>query len=244
MEKERGGPGAAYTSVADQTAAAAAASQARQAINLRVLLELRRRLKSAAEKELAVGADRSRGFREELRRGEAELRLCARLLQVRASQLAQVGLRAESARMRASQTCARLTSLERENEDLTQQLGEAQQVAEQLRVTLEAERSARHGTLDSFVVATTALINELALAMRDQSSIQARMRDLIDESQALSERAGLLHAWYQVVHRSLTELCTGIADALGGVGIRPEEVIPAERLHVPLPRIVRTASRS
>lgn len=209
-------PEAENTAAAAQQAAITEASRARQAINLRVLLELRRRLKSAAEKELAVGADRARSLRNELRRAEAELRLCARLLQVRAEQLGRATSRAETAHDRATHTCARLTSLDRENDDLAHQLAEAQDVATQLQVSVQPERHARHGTLDSFVLATNALVNELARAVQDQSAIRTRMRDLIEENHMLAVRAEALHSCYQTTQRAMGDLCEAIAEALGG----------------------------
>jgi len=187
---------------------------ASEAINLRVLLELRRRLKSVAEKELATGADRFRALRGELRRSEAELRLCARVLQTHAAQLSQTVSRTETARVRATQTCARLTSVERENEDLGQQLARAQGAAGSLQLSVRADEHTRHGTLDSLVLATGALVNELALAMRDQSSISARSRDLIEESEVLAARARTLQSCFQTVHMAMLDLCEGISDAL------------------------------
>jgi chromosome segregation ATPase len=200
------------------------AAHARDAVNLRVLLELRRRLKSVAEKELATGADRFRNLRNEVRRSEAELRLCVRILQTHAGQLSQAVSRTAAAHTRANQTCARLTSLERENEDLGQQLTQAQTAAGSLQLSLRADDRARHGTLDSFVIAAGALMNELALALRDQSSISARTRDLIEESEVLAARARSLQSCYQTVHMAMLDLCEGIADALQRGGAVGDEV--------------------
>jgi chromosome segregation ATPase len=187
---------------------------ASEPINLRVLLELRRRLKSVAEKELATGTDRFRTLRGELRRSEAELRLCARVLQSHAAQLSQTISRTEAARVRATQTCARLTSVERENEDLGQQLARAQAAAGSLQLSVRADDHARHGTLDSFVLAAGALMNELALAVRDQSSTSARTHDLIEESEVLAARARMLQSCFQTVHMAMLDLCEAITDAL------------------------------
>ena len=148
-----------------------AVSQAREAINLRVLLELRRRMKSAAEKELAVGADRSRALRSELRRSEAELRLCARMMKVRAAQLGQAAERSGLTQGRASQTCARLAALARENDDLARQLSDAQEAAGRLELSVRSEQHAARGVLEAFVLATNSLMNELSLAAQDQASI-------------------------------------------------------------------------
>jgi len=211
-----------------------------QGLNLRVLLELRRRLKSAAEKELAVGADRFRNLRGELRRAEAELRLCARVLQSHATQLSQTVSRTESAQTRASQTCARLTSLERENEDLGQQLARAQDVASQLHTPLEADQQIRNGTLDSFVIATGALMNELALALRDQSSISARTRDLIEESEVLSARARSLQMCYQTLHLAMTDLSGSIGDALKRGGFMGDEISSGEGMQSASPLLDRS----
>jgi chromosome segregation ATPase len=199
-----------------------------QGVNLRVLLELRRRLKSAAEKELAVGADRFRNLRGELRRAEAELRLCARVLHSHATQLSQTVSRTETAQARASQTCARLTSLERENEDLGQQLARAQGTTSQLHTPLEADQQIRNGTLDAFVMATGALMNELALALRDQSSISARTRDLIEESEVLSARARSLQTCYQTLNLAMTDLSESIGDALRRGGFMGDEALAEE----------------
>lgn len=209
-----------------------AVAGARPPVNLRVLLELRRRLKSAAEKELAGGADRFRNLRNELRRAEAELRLCARILQTHAGQLTQAVSRTETAQSRASQTCTRLTSLERENEDLGQQLAQAQDVARNLHVPAEADQQVRNGTVDSFVIATGALMNELALALRDQSSISARTRDLIDESRLLAARARSLQTCYQTVHMAMTDLSESIGDALKKGGLAADEIAGAEELRM------------
>ncbi|MCJ7751510.1 MAG: hypothetical protein MUQ65_10520, partial [Armatimonadetes bacterium] len=81
-----------------------AVSRAREAINLRLLLELRRRLKAAAERELAIGADRMRRLRTDLRRGEAELRLFGKSLHARGQQLGRVLARVQSTQARAAQT--------------------------------------------------------------------------------------------------------------------------------------------
>jgi chromosome segregation ATPase len=244
IEQGRGATGAGAGAAVAERSAGLVGSQAQQAVNLRVLLELRRRLKATAEKELAVGADRCRGLRGELRRAEAELRLCARVLEVRAEQLAELGSRTDNARARASQTCARLASLERENDDLTQQLGEAQRAARALQLSVQAERNARQGTLDSFVLAATGLINELALAAQDQRTVHARMRDLIDENQALSERASLLYACHRTVQIALMRVCENIADALGGVPGQVAAEAPAGALAVAAPPPAPVAGRS
>jgi len=206
---------------------AAPTARAREAVNLRVLLELRRRLKSVAEKELSTGADRFRTLRGELRRSEAELRLCARILQTHAGQLAQAVSRTEAAQTRATQTCARLASLERENQDLGEQLAQAQTAAGSLQLSMRADDQARHSSLDSFVVATSALVNELALVLRDQSSISARTRDLIEESEMLAARARSLESCYQTVHMAMLDLSAGIAEALRNGGVMAGRVAEA-----------------
>jgi chromosome segregation ATPase len=203
-----------------------------EAINLRVLLELRRRLKSVAEKELATGADRFRMLRGELRRSEAELRLCARVLQSHAIQLSHTVSRTESAQARATQTCTRLTALERENEDVGQQLAQAQAAAGSLQLSMRAGEQARHGTLDSFVLATGALVNELALALRDQSSISTRTRDLIEESEVLAARARSLQSCYQTVHVAMLDLCEEISDALQRGNVIPDEASDGDAFEI------------
>jgi len=200
--------------------------QVRQEVDLRVLLELRRRLKSSAEKELAMAADRCRSLRNALRRAEAELRLCSHILQGQSNQLMQVVSHTEMTQAHAAQTCARLSSLERENEDLGQQLAQAQHEANHLQISAQRELHARHGTLDSFVLAANALGKELALAIRDQSFVSARTRDLIEESEILSARARFLRSCQESVHAAMTDLSETITEALSGSGFAAEEMTP------------------
>ena len=193
-----------------------ALSEAREAINLRLLLELRRRLKGTAEKEIAIGAERIRHLRSELRSAEAEMRLCARALEGRSQALARLTARLDDASSRASQTCARLSALEQEHVDLSHQLGLAQRAAAGLRESVRAARHVRNGTLDSFVLATMALVNDLAYAVRDQSSLQVRGRDLIDESETFAARAALLRDCFSSTQSAIASVCENIARALDG----------------------------
>jgi chromosome segregation ATPase len=130
-------------------APATTVTQTREAINLRVLLELRRRLKSAAEKELAVGADRMRALRGLLRRAESELRLCAHSLETRAQQLAQTASRVEKAQAQAAHTCARLSSLEHEHADLSQQLSAAQSDTAGIQLSMGSALGESGGTREA-----------------------------------------------------------------------------------------------
>jgi chromosome segregation ATPase len=210
-----------------------AASQTREAINLRLLLELRRRLKSAAEKELAVGAERMRALRSLLRRAESELRLCARALETRAQQLAQTAGRVEKAQSEAAHTCARLSSLEHEHADLSQQLSAAQNDAAGLQLSVSSavgqgslssevgalrpgSARARSGTLDSFVLATAALLSDLSHAIADQSSLRTRGRDLIERGESCAARARSLQTCFQNAHRAMTAIGDEIRAALDG----------------------------
>ena len=253
-------------------AAPTTGTQTREAINLRVLLELRRRLKSTAERELAVGADRMRGLRGLLRRAESELRLCARAVETRAQQLAQTATRVEKAQAQAAHTCARLSSLEHEHADLAQQLSAAQSDTAGIKLSMssavgesgfarevgaappshtgqvdaarpsfareadaarpsfarevDAERPsfarqasfahARSGTLDSFVLATAALMSDLSHAIADQASLRARGRDLIETSESCAARARALQTCFQTAHRALTAMGDEIRSALDG----------------------------
>lgn len=225
-------------------------TQTREAINLRVLLELRRRLKSTAEKELAVGADRMRALRGLLRRAESELRLCARAVETRARQLAQTASRVEKAQAQAAHTCARLSSLEHEHADLAQQLSAAQSDTAGIQLSMSsavgesgfarevgAERpshpgqvdaarrsfareaspaQARSGTLDSFVLATAALMSDLSHAISDQASLRARGRDLIERGESCAAQARTLQVCFQTAHRALTAMSDEIQAALDG----------------------------
>lgn len=248
-------------------AAPTTGTQTREAINLRVLLELRRRLKSTAERELAVGADRMRGLRALLRRAESELRLCARAVETRAQQLAQTATRVEKAQAQAAHTCARLSSLEHEHADLAQQLSAAQSDTAGIKLSMssavgesgfarqvgaappshteqvgavhpshagqvDAARPsfaqlagfarqasfahARSGTLDSFVLATAALMSDLSHAITDQASLRARGRDLIETSESCAARARALQTCFQTAHRALTAMGDEIRSALDG----------------------------
>jgi hypothetical protein len=231
-------------------AASETVTHTREAINLRVLLELRRRLKSTAEKELAVGADRMRALRGLLRRAESELRLCARALETRAQQLAQTASRVEKAQAQAAHTCARLSSLEHEHADLAHQLAAAQsdtvgiqlsmssapgesRLARQVgaapsshtgqpdaaRPSFAREASFAHtrsGTLDSFVLATAALMSDLSHAISDQASLRARGSDLIEKGELCAARARTLQICFQTTHRALTAMGDEIRAALDG----------------------------
>jgi chromosome segregation ATPase len=189
---------------------------AREAVNLRLLLELRRRLKAAAEKELSAGSQRVRALREEVREAEAELRLCFRMLNARADQLAQASTAVAGAQERASQTCVRLGSLAQENDDLDQQLKEAKQGASRLQLSVRAENHTSHSALESFVLATAGLVRELSQASRDQSFIRARTQDLMAESGSLASRAGSLRDCFRRVHEAMTDICEHINQGLVG----------------------------
>ncbi len=214
-------------------AASTTVTRTREAINLRVLLELRRRLKSAAEKELAVGADRMRALRGLLRRAESELRLCARALEIRAQQLAQTASRLEKAQAEAAHTCARLSSLEHEHADLAQQLSAAQSdtagiqlsmsstvgesgFARQVGAARPSFAHARSGTLDSFVLATAALMSDLSHAISDQASLRARGGDLMERGDSCAARARTLQTCFQTAHRALTAMGDELRAALDG----------------------------
>lgn len=203
----------------------------REVMNLRVVLELRRRLKGAAEKELAVGADRLRSLRAEVRRAEGELRLCARLLQVRAGQLAESAERAEQAQARAVQTRGRLASLDRENRDLAQQLQRARANADRLELSPDAAQQGRHGTLEVFVSATAALLTELEVAARDHDSLHARMCDQMEECELLAARASALWSCHQALRQAMADLHEGVFDALAGGMVA--ETIPRGLLSAP-----------
>jgi len=200
-----------------------AVSQARDAINLRLLLELRRRLKAAAERELAVAADRMRSLRTELRRAEAELRLNVRSLHTRARQLAATASRMQNAQARASGARTRLCALEQEHQDLAQQLAEAHQDADKLQHSVRACQPHRNGTLDSLVLATRALINDLEQATRDEAGLRQRGRDLIDESEVFTARCEALHKCFTAAEKATSSICGEIDAALNGL---PERARP------------------
>jgi DNA repair exonuclease SbcCD ATPase subunit len=193
----------------------------RDQINLRLLLELRRRLKLTAERELAVGAERVRGLRNEVRRAEAELRLCLRRLNTRARELAQAAVQVGGAQERASETCTRLSSLVQENDDLDQQLKEAQQDAAQVQLSVHGGDHNCSSTLDSFVLATGALMRQLTHASRDQSQLRSRAHDLAEESHALATRADSLQACFRMAQHVMTEICEKVTHGLNGSSVTP-----------------------
>ncbi len=211
------GEGSGISLERDSGRAMTAVAQAREAINLRLLLELRRRLKMAAGRELAIGSDRMRSLRGELLRGEAELRLFGRALQTRSSQLLRMAARIEGTQARAAQTCARLASLEREHEDLAQQLAYAEQEAAGLQRSVQSTQQVRNGTLDSLVLAAQTLANDLAHATRDQTALRARGADLLAEGQAMADRAGALRKCFLSLGTAVAMLCDEISIAVDGL---------------------------
>ncbi|UCC68845.1 MAG: hypothetical protein JSV79_02660 [Armatimonadota bacterium] len=192
-------------------------SPAREAVNLRLVLELRRRLKSAAEKELAIASDRMRALRGQLRRAESELRLCAQALETRSRQLTEAAKRVQQAQARATQTCGRLSSLEHEHQDLANQLAAAQQDADRLQLSVRSGSAMRNGTLDSFTIAAAALISDLEQAITDQSAVQARGRDLIEESESCAARARSLQKCFDAINHAMTSLRKEVSTTLGSL---------------------------
>ncbi len=202
---------------AEITQAVESVSHTRDAINLRLLLELRRRLKSAAEKELAIGADRMRAVRTELHRTESELRLCACALETRAGELSTAMKRVRRTQSRAEQTCARLSSLEKEHDDLSQQLGDAQRETARLRQAMQSGVPARSGTLDSFVIATAALMSDLSHAIKDESALKERGRNLIEQADTCAARARFLKRCLESANRAITSVRKEVCAALDGL---------------------------
>ncbi|MCJ7752410.1 MAG: hypothetical protein MUQ65_15190, partial [Armatimonadetes bacterium] len=146
-------------------------------------------------------------------------------LHARGQQLGRVLARVQSTQARAAQTCDRLCSLEREHEDLSQQLAAAEQEAASLQRSARSTRQVRNGTLDSLVLATEALANDLAYAVRDQGALRARGRDLIQEGEALAARAGALHTCFSSLGRTIGALCDEMDVTLDG--------LPASRRELP-----------
>jgi len=199
---------------ADRGRGSGALGQSAEGTDLRILLELRRRLKSAAEKELCVGTERVRWLRGELRRTEAELRLCAGMLRARTSLLSQARGRVDSTRVAAERTCSRLSSLERENDDLAQQLSSLQQTTMKLQQSVGSGGKGHYGTLDSFSVAASALNKQLQRAGEDQAVIRTRTRDLVEETAAVTQRASRVHACLQLTLSAIATLCEEITRSL------------------------------
>jgi len=210
-------PDAASDLSGDQDQALTAVSQAREAINLRLLLELRRRLKGAAERELALGANRMRGLRDELRRAEAELRLTARALSTRSNHLAATTERIQKAQSRAVQAGARLSSLEQEHQDLAQQLANAHQAAEALQDSVRVSHPHRSGTLDSLLLASRGLINDLEQAARDEASLRQRGYDLIDETRGFAARCRALHTCFTTAGNAMSAISSDLEAGLDGL---------------------------
>ena len=200
----------------------------REEVNLRLLLELRRRLKSAAEKELSLGRDRARSLRNRLHAAEADLRLCARAISTRRDQLTRTAEAMESARQQALATSQRLRALEEENEDFGQQLGSATLQATRLRESVHTDRVTQHGTLDAFLTATNALARDLRLATRDHGDIRARVTDMLEQSATLASRAEFLATCFRSADRALAMICDNVYHALdrvsGEVQEGPEDV--------------------
>ncbi len=192
-------------------------AQARDAVSLRLLLELRRRLKATAERELAVGGERLRTLRNDLQRGETELRLFGAALKSRSQALAKSLARVQHSQALAAQTCSRLSSLEREHEDLCGQFEVARREASALRQSVRSARPARNGTLDSLVQATDGLVNELRCGARDQSHLRARGQDVMQEGQALATRARSLQLCFSSLGKAVAALCDDIDGVLDGL---------------------------
>jgi len=182
--------------------------------NLRLLLELRRRLKAAAEKELALGQERLRSLRNELRRAEGELRVWGRSLQRRREEIAAAATRVAEAVRLAAETCRSLSSLQRENEDLTAQLQRAERAAAELELSVPRDRHAGSATLDAFVAATRALVKELSRAARDQLSVRVRTQDLLEDSRILASEGRSLSACFEAVQSAIDQMCRQIADGV------------------------------
>jgi len=83
-------------------------------------------------------------------------------------------------------------------------------------------------------------MNELALALRDQSSISARTRDLIEESEVLSARARSLQMCYQTLHLAMTDLSGSIGDALKRGGFMGDEISSGEGMQSASPLLDRS----
>jgi hypothetical protein len=75
---------------------------------------------------------------------------------------------------------------------------------------------ARSGTLDSFVLATAALMSDLSHAITDQASLRGRGRDLIERGESCAARARALQTCFQTAHRALTAMGDEIQTALDG----------------------------
>jgi len=213
----------------------------RDEVNLRLLLELRRRLKSAAEKELSVGRDKARSLRNRLHAAEADLRLCARAISTRRGQLTRTADAMESARQQALATSQRLRALEEENVDFGQQLGLATIQATRLRESVHTDRVTQHGTLDAFLTATNALARDLRLATRDHGDIRARVTDLVEESATLASRAESLAACFRSANRVLAMICESVAHALDRVAGQVQEGPGDVNGHETLEETVRSA---
>ena len=225
-----GSHGSRPTALTDETSQAlAAAAQTRNAINLRLLLELRRRVKATAQRELAAGADRLRMLRNDLHRSETELWLFSAALKTRSQELAKSITRLQNSQARASQTCSRLSSLEREQEDLCLQLDSAAREAAGLRESVRATHPTRNCTLDSLVLATEGLVNELAQAARDQAELRARGQDVVQEGEALASRARALQLCFSSLGKAVAALCDDIDGVLDGLPTRRPSAPPASQ---------------
>ena len=230
MQSDVAADGGAFTmSDIGAESAAAVASPVREGVNLRVLLELRRHLKSAAEKQLSLGGDRVRRLRNEVRHAESELRLCSCALQACLKRLGEARGRVEAARDRARESCARLSSLERENDDLAEQLHQAEGMAGGLQLSVRADRATRNGALESFMLATGELRKELCHGVQDQRAIRARAHDLFEDTEGLAHRAGSLHACLFNIQGAASALCDEIALSLDGVSAPVGETAQAEQ---------------
>jgi chromosome segregation ATPase len=221
--------GALDMSAVDAESTAAVATPVREGVNLRVLLELRRHLKSAAEKQLSLGGDRVRRLRNEVRHAESELRLCSCALQACLKRLGEASGRVEAARDRARESCARLSSLERENEDLAEQLHQAEGMAGGLQLSVRAGSATRNGALESFMLATCELRKELCHGVQDQRAIRTRAHDLFQDTEGLAHRAGSLHTCLSSIQGAASVLCDEIAQSLDGASAFVGEAAQADR---------------
>jgi predicted nucleic acid-binding Zn-ribbon protein len=130
----------------------------------------------------------------------------------------------QNAQARASGARTRLCALEQEHQDLAQQLAEAHQDADKLQHSVRACQPHRNGTLDSLVLATRALINDLEQATRDEAGLRQRGRDLIDESEVFTARCEALHKCFTAAEKATSSICGEIDAALNGL---PERARPS-----------------
>ncbi len=214
MDSDRQMSSAGLRQAHDSRADNPAEGHTRESVELRLLLGLHRWLKTTAERELATTAQRLRSLRNDINRGQAELRLFADALRTRSHDLARTLSRVQQSYTAAEKACARLRSLEQEHEELTSQLATARRGVQRLRASVGATPPSQLSAFGALNAATQSLASDLAQASADHSKLRARGQDLAREGDALGEQVRALQACFSSLGRAVAALCDHVDAAL------------------------------